>query len=148
VENYPKRLFRASTKLRFPSQVWDVLRELSKNPQPEWFLHGGFIYAFHDLTFKPWTNVCLAATTENLATNDWAFSEDRGRRHVFVRMIRNCVNELLYRRGVRYWMDKEHYIFRSTLDPTEKKVGGLSVFKLGFMIYWRGTTPSNRPPPS
>lgn len=129
VNDYPKRLFRAGTKLRFPSQVWEILRQDAQDANPEWFLHDGFIYAFHDLTFAPWTKVCLAATTENLATRDWAFSEDRSRRYVFVRMLKSCINELLYRQGVRFSKEKEHYFFRSTRDMDERKIGGLSVFK-------------------
>jgi hypothetical protein len=129
VLDYPKRLFRASTKLRFPRQVWNRLRKYSQDPAPEWCLHDGFIYAFHDLIFTPWTKVCLASTTENLATDDWAYSNDRARQYVFVRMLRSCVNELLYRQRVRFQEDKEHYFFRSTPDFAERKVGGLSVFK-------------------
>ena len=90
-----------------------------------------------DLTFAPWTAVCLASTTENLATNDWAFSDDRNKRYVFVRMLRTSLQEILYRQGVRFSKDKEHYFFRSTTDLIEKKVGGLSVFK----AYESKTTP-------
>jgi hypothetical protein len=111
VHDYPKRLFRASTRLRFPGQVWERLREQTQSPNPEWYLHDGFIYAFHDLTFAPWPSVCLSTTTENLATNDWALSDDRARRYVFVRMLRSCLNELLYRQGIRFSKDKEHYYF-------------------------------------
>lgn len=137
VTDYPKRLFRASTKLRFASQVWERLREQTDKPHVEWLLHDGFIYSFHDLTFAPWPAVCLASTTENLATNDWAFSDDRNRRYVFVRMLRNGLQEILYRQGVRYSKDKEHYFFRSTTELVERKVGGLSVFK----AYESKTTP-------
>lgn len=129
LNDYPKRLFRASTKLRSPSQVGDILRKHPNDGLNEWILHDAFIYAFHDLTLEPWTKTCLSATTENLPTDDWAFSDDRNRRYVFVRMIGKCMRELLYRQGVRFCKDKEHYFFRSTHDLTEKKVGGLSVFK-------------------
>lgn len=129
VNSYPKRMFRAGTKLRFPGQVEDKLRQAEQNSDPEWFLHDGFIYAFHDLTFAPWTKVCLASTTENLATDEWALSEDRARRYVFVRMLRRCADELLNRQGVRFSEDKRHYYFRSTAELDELKVGSLSVFK-------------------
>ncbi len=126
---YPKRLFRASTKLRFQSQVGDILRKHSDMTASEWYLHDSMLYSFHDLTFKPWSKACLASTTENLSTDEWAFSEDRGKRHVFVCILWRCTKELLYRQGVRFSKEKEHYYFRSTVELDEKKVGGLSVFK-------------------
>ena len=64
-------------------------------------------------------------------------SEDRTRKNVFVRTLGNCVNELLYRQGVRFSKYKDHYYFRSTADLEERKVGGLSVFK----AYESKTTP-------
>jgi len=137
VADYPKRLFRAATKLRFPTQVWEHLNETRDQAKPEWFLHNGFIYAFHDLTFAPWTKVCISSTTENLAANDFAFSDDPNWRYVFVRMIRACLEQILYRQGVRFSKDRRHHFFRSTPDLTERKVGGLSVFK----AYPSKTTP-------
>lgn len=127
--DYPKRLFRASTKLRFPTQVWDILHKRKADPQAEWVLHNSMLYSFYDLTFKPWSAVCLSTTTENLRTDDWAFAEGRAEQYVFTRMLRNCLGQLLRRQGVRYSRDKEHYHFRATPDLIERKVGGLSVFK-------------------
>jgi len=129
ISTFPKRLFRASTKLHFPGQVWEQLRKSNGIAPAEWFLHGGFIYSFHDLTFAPWNRACISATTENMAANDWAFSNDRTRRYVFVRLVRACVGELLFRQYVRFDKDKEHHFFRATPDLSERKVGGLSVFK-------------------
>ena len=129
VSVFPKRMFRASTKIRFPGQVWEQLKESNEAAHSEWFLHNGFIYSFHDLTFAPWTRVCLSATTENLPTNDWAFSADRMRRYVFIRLLRACISELLSRQHIRFHKDKEHQFFRATPDLSERKVGGLSVFK-------------------
>lgn len=129
VRDYPRRLFRASTKLRFPGQVWDALRKHTDSPEGEWFLHDGFIHAFHDLTFLPWSAACLASTTENLSSLEWARSDDAKKRYVFVRMLTLCMEQLLNRQGVRFSKTKEHYFFRSSPDFTEIKVGGLSVFK-------------------
>lgn len=129
LEQYPQRLFRASTKLRFPGQVWDILNKTPGASQAEWVLHNSLFYSFHDLTFEPWKRLCLAQTVENLATTDWAFSEDGDKQYVFRRMLTNCLNQLLWRHGIRFSKDKEHYYFRSTTDLQEKKIGGLSVFK-------------------
>jgi hypothetical protein len=129
VAEYPKRLFRATTKLRYPSQVWERLNEASDQAKPEWLLHDGFLYAFHDLTFSPWNKVCLDSTTQNLATSTFAFAEDGKQKYVFVRMLGACLREILGQQGVRFSKDRWHYFFRSTPDFTEKKVGGLSVFK-------------------
>ena len=72
VQGYPRRLYRASTKLRFAGQVWAALREHSASPPAEWLLHGGFLYSFHDLILSPWGSVCLSATTDNLSAIEWA----------------------------------------------------------------------------
>ncbi len=129
VIDYPKRLFRASTKLRDPAVVWSRLNKSPDLAKPEWFIHDGFIYAFHDLTFAPWTTVCIASTTQNLATNDFAYSEDANRRYVFLRMAGRCLDQILYRQGIRYCKDRDHHYFRATPDLAERKVGGISVFK-------------------
>lgn len=129
VADYPNRLFRAKTKLRYPSQVWEQLNGGSERAKPEWLLHDGYLYAFHDLTFPPWTKFCLDSTIRNLATSDFAYSEDTNQKYVFVRMLGVCLREILGRQGVRFSKDRKHYFFRSTLDFAEKKVGGLAVFK-------------------
>lgn len=129
LQDYPKRLFRASTKLRFPHQVWHMLYDHSASPPWEWLLHGTFLYSFHDLTFEPWTSVCLSQTTDNLSTVTWAVSDDPQKQYVFLRMLLICLQQLLRRQGVRYSKNKEHFFFQATDDLSEKHVGGLSVFK-------------------
>lgn len=126
---YPKRLFRATTRLRYPSQVWEQFEKSKQQGQPEWFLHEKYIYSFHDLTFPPWTRFCIAGTTRNLSTDDWAYSHERKKNYVFVRLLLGCLKELLFRQGIRYQKLKDHYFFRATEDLNERKVGGLSVFK-------------------
>lgn len=129
IVRYPKRFYRASTKLRFPSQVWDILNTDDVKPPAEWLLHSGMLYSFHDVTFAPLRRVCSASTAENLSSDQWSLSNDKDSRYVFSRMLKMCVSQLLGRHGVRYSKDKKHYYFRSTPDLKEKKIGGLSVFK-------------------
>ncbi|NLF68871.1 MAG: DUF4365 domain-containing protein [Candidatus Anammoximicrobium sp.] len=129
VLHYPSRLFRASTKLRFPGQVWDALRQHTTSPEGEWLLHGGFLYSFHDLTFMPWSTACLASTTQNLSALEWANSDDAHKRYVVVRMLTICMEQLLHRQGVRFSKAKEHYFFRAPSDLADIKVGGVTVFK-------------------
>jgi hypothetical protein len=127
--DFPKRLFRASTKLRFPTQVWDLLNKHHREPAAEWVMHNSMLYSFHDLTFEPWKAVCLAESTENLATSQFAFSDNRDERYVFSRILHICFGQLMHRHGIRFSRDKDHYYFKATPDLKEKKVGGLSVFK-------------------
>jgi hypothetical protein len=127
--DYPKRLFRATTRLRDPAVVWKRLNLTPESAKPEWFLHDGCIYAFHDLTFPPWTKVCISSSAENLATDNFAFAEDSNGRYVFVRMMGRCLDQVLYRQGIRWCKENEHYYFRATQELGERKVGGLSVFK-------------------
>ena len=129
LKDYPSRLFKASTKLRFPNQVWEKLNKAANPAPPEWLLHNGFIYSFHDLSFPLWQKVCLGATVENRSTVEWALSEDRRKRYVFVRLLNSCIGQLLWNQGIRYSKKKKHYFFKPTTDLSERKVGGLSVFK-------------------
>ena len=126
---YPWRLFRASTMIRDPAVVWTQINKTPDDAKPEWLLHDGFIYAFHDLTYDPWRKICIDSTTENFATDDFAFSDEANRRYVFLRMVGKCLEQILYRQGVRFCKERQHYYFRSTPDLAERKVGGLSVFK-------------------
>ena len=123
VVSYPKRLYRASTKLRFPSQVWDILNNDGGEAPAEWMLHNGMLYSFHDLTFAPLRKVCLASTAENLSSDQWAMSNDKDSRYVFSRMLKMCIGQRMGRHGVRYSKDKMHYYFRSTPDLNVKKSG-------------------------
>lgn len=129
IVEYPKRLFRASTKMRVNAQVWDALYEAETDSPSEWLLHDGFIYSFHDLTFDRWAKACIGSTTENLPTNDWAHSDDPNKKYAFLRLLKICTEQILYRQGIRFSRNKELYFFRSTPDFSERKVGGLSVFK-------------------
>jgi len=129
VQSFPRRLFRAKSSLRFPHQVWDRLGN-ERDPRPrEWLLHNGSLYAFHDLTMEPWKKACSSSTTENLSSEEWSRSSDPNQRHVFVRLLTECLTALLHRQGVRFSRNKEHYFFEATRTFTERKVGGLSVFK-------------------
>ena len=128
VRNYPPRLFAQVPNFGSPGRSGSA-RQHTTSPEGEWLLHKGFLYSFHDLTFTPWSAACLAATTDNLSSLEWAGSDDIRRRYVFVRMLTLCMEQLLNRQGVRFSKAKEHYFFRASSDLVEIKVGGLSVFK-------------------
>ncbi len=129
LQRFPETLFRAKTVLRYPGQVWEKLNGKNAGDLGEWMLHDGFLYSIHDLRGGAWTGACLTATVESLSMSAWAKAEDGRERYVFVRIMTFCLDQLLYRQGVRFSKDKEQYVFRATPDLSEKKVGGLSVFK-------------------
>jgi hypothetical protein len=129
VSDFPKRLYRATTRLRDPAIVWSRIKQGSNRANPEWLLHEGNIYSFHDLTFPPWTQVCITSTAQNLATDEFASSDDPNDRYVFVRIAGRCLDQILYRQGIRYCKEDSQFYFVATPDRKERKVGGLSVFK-------------------
>lgn len=126
---HPESIFHAKTTLRYPDQVWGILNRHAAGSFGEWLLHDGNLYSIHDLRIAPWRECCLPATVERHPMADWAKSDDSKERYVFVRLMTFCLNSLLFAQGVRYSKDKEHHFFRATLDLSERKVGGLSVFK-------------------
>jgi hypothetical protein len=125
---FPRRLFRAKTRFRKPAELWARLRTLAEHPAGEWAMHEGYLYCFHDLTFKPWSQVCNANKAENLATRDFAFSAEQGRRSLFVRILNRCLRELLRRRWVRFSENKECFFFRASPDFSDRKQGTRTVF--------------------
>jgi len=129
LDDYPKRIFRAKTRMRNPVNVIERLKK-SKDPRDrEWLLHGGFIYSFDDLSFAAYRDLHHQRVPDNLRTDDFAKSSDRDKRYVFTRLLNYCVKELLYRQGVRYHGDKECFYFRATDNLSELHIGNLSVFK-------------------
>jgi hypothetical protein len=128
VADYPRRIFRAKTRFRKPAQLWTRLRSLVERPAGEWALHEGYLYCFHDLTFKPWSQVCNVNKAENLATSDFAFSAQSAQRGLFVQMLNRCLRELLGRHSVRFSDNKECYYFRASSDFTPRKHGTRTVF--------------------
>ncbi len=111
LEMYPNRLFRATTKLRFPTQVWDRLNQHGRELPAEWVLLDCMLYSFHDLTFEPWTSACLGSTTENLSATQWALSDNRDERYVFTRLLGVCFGRLLRRHGVLFPQRKGLLLF-------------------------------------
>ena len=126
---YPRRIFLASTRFRSRASLAERLCKLTRKPQYDWLLDERFLYSFHDLTFEPWSKVCISSTVENLSTDDWAKSTDIARRRLFVQLMNRCVSELFYRQRVRYSPDKDRYYFQATHDLSPKKIGKLTVFK-------------------
>lgn len=130
ISEFPRRLFRAETKMRFAGDIREELNHATKfAAEPEWLLHEGCLYSFHDLTFSPWTRVCISQTTDNLSTSEWAFSQDRKRRYVFVRLINKCISALFQRQNVIYSRAKDCFFFRAPPDFRPRKVGRVTVFK-------------------
>ena len=128
VVDFPRRLFRAKTRFRKPTELWARLRTLAEHPAGEWALHEGYLYCFHDLTFKPWSQVCKADKAENLATSDFAFSAQPAHRSLFVQILNRCLRELLRRHWVRFSEDKECFFFRASSDFSKRKQGTRTVF--------------------
>jgi hypothetical protein len=129
VTDFPARGFRADTHCRFAWQVWGALREHSATSPAEWLLHDESLYSLYNLKYPPWPNLCRASTTQPLDLAAYATSDDRHKLHIFRLFLSVCLDKLLRLQGIRYSKAKEYYYFQATPDFSERKVGGLSVFK-------------------
>lgn len=129
LEEYPPRLFRAKTRLKYPESVIERLKGAKEPRYREWLLHGGFIYSFDDLSFDCYTTIRTATNPENLPSKDYTGSSDSDKRYFFVRLLGICLRNLLWRQGVLYSKEHKCFYFRATEELSEQHVGGLSVFK-------------------
>ena len=65
LEDYPRRIFRAKTRMRNPMNVIERLKKSKDARNREWLLHGGFIYSFDDLSFAAYRDVHYQRVPDN-----------------------------------------------------------------------------------
>lgn len=125
---YPSRLFRAPTDYRRRGELWQRLKDLTNSPASEWVLADGHIYSFYDLTNDPWSKICDAGRTANLATKEFALAADPQKRNLFVQLLNQCLRCLLHRHDVSFDSGKECYFFRASSNLRPRKYSGRTVF--------------------
>lgn len=149
VSTFASRIYVASTPLREPREVWAIFREVGVPCPSEWVLKGKRILSFHDLTEYPWDRVCERGTVEDFASEEWAFSDDPGRRREFVQLLNGALKERLFPE-VRFWHDLKIYAFTATKDlrrrviryPSGSRQGRRAVFEV-YKSEYEGRTYTN-----
>lgn len=122
VSSYAPRIFIAETDFRWPSELWDTLRDLTDTPRGEWLLIDKSIVSFHDLREEPWRQVCERGTVESFDSDEFAFSEDDGRANTFATLLYLSLKERLWLEDVKFDRRFGHYYFRATNDLTAREI--------------------------
>jgi hypothetical protein len=119
--SFPKAYYVAATEYRTPGEIFATLRELTDNVHGEWILGGKMLTSFHDLSKRPWLEVCDRGSVEELETNEWAQTDDPVRQRQFVQLLNACLRAKLFKKGVKFSRESQCYYFRATQDLSERE---------------------------
>ncbi len=122
VESNPKTLYRAKTRYRTEKGLWAEFKRRNLTMPGEWMLKSKEIISFHNLAQEPWPNFCTAASVRNDETSKWASSDDPVTQRDFVQLLRRCLREKLWRRGVKFHARRRYYFFRAPPDLSTLEV--------------------------
>jgi len=122
LSRFPERIFVAQTDVRYPSQMWEALREVTDRPNGEWLLANKSLISFHDLSGDPWRHVCERGSIESFDSDEFAFSEDDGMASTFLNLLYLSLKERLWQDDVKYDPSFGYYYFKATPDLTERKL--------------------------
>jgi len=112
----PAHYYIAATDYRTPAELFARLHELTRPVHGEWVLHNKMLTSFHDLSIRPWTEVTDPGTLEGHDTEEWAQTDDPVRQRQFVQLLKTCLKEKLYRKGVKFSRETGYYYFRASQD--------------------------------
>jgi hypothetical protein len=112
----PDHYYVAATDYRTPAELFARLHELTRPVHGEWILHARTLSSFHDLSARPWTEVTDPGSLESHDTEEWAQTDDPVRQRQFVQLLRTCLKEKLYRKGVKFSREAGYYYFRPSQD--------------------------------
>jgi len=121
VARLPAKYYLAVTEYRTRAELFAALREISATVHGEWILGNKMLTSFHDLSGRPWSQVCERGTMEALDTSEWAATDDPVRQKQFVQLLNACLRSLLYRKGVKFSRDNWCYYFRAPRDLSERE---------------------------
>jgi hypothetical protein len=117
----PERYYVAETAYRTPGEVFATLRDFTRTVHGEWILGGKMLTSFHDLSTRPWTEVCHRGTVEEFDTDEWAQSDDPTRQREFVHILNSCLRNKLFQKGIKFSRENQCYYFRAPQDLSQRE---------------------------
>lgn len=127
VIGFADTLYVAETEHKIPSQVWAEFKRRDAKVGGEWFLKDGRIFSFQPLDQFPFSEICDNGTIERFHSGEWSCSESPDRLRDFVRLLNRCLSAKLFRIGVKFDKQRNHYYFRATEDLSTRRVGYVSL---------------------
>lgn len=119
--HFPAKYYVAETKYRTRAELFAALHEISDTVHGEWILGNKMLTSFHDLSARPWSDVCDRGTMDALDAYEWAQTDDHLRQRQFVQLLNACLRSSLYRKGVKFSRDGQCYYFRASRDLSERE---------------------------
>jgi hypothetical protein len=117
----PEHYFIARTDFRTRPEVFATLREVATNVRGDWILGSRMIASFHDLSVRPWAEVCDGGTVEELDTEEWAQTDGPARQRDFVQLLNSCLREKLFPKGIKFSKEQNFYYFRAPKDLSDRE---------------------------
>lgn len=121
----PKKIYSAETEYRRPGALFSASREHGIWLRRGWSTKSKRLWGIHDLSAGYWPKFCDVGTMETYDASEWAHSDDVDRQNLFRWLVQGALEELLFKRGVRYDRALKHYHF---MAPRQ----GLKDFKIGY----------------
>lgn len=122
VNRWATTIYYAETAIRDPEELRNALKEFIEWPPREWFLKDGRIYSFHNLADPPWCQVCDSSTITDVSSDEWAFSSSHDSQRMFVRLLNQCLREIVGRWSMGYSSEVDCYQFKPTKDLRARKI--------------------------
>lgn len=121
IASFPPKYFVAETEYRTRAELFAKLHEIADRVQGEWILENKMLTSFHDLSGKPWSDVCDRGSMEALDTDEWARTDDQNRLRQFNQLLNACLRSHVYGKGVKFSKDSQCYYFRASRDLSERE---------------------------
>src|SRR5205823_3111418 len=103
--------------------IWGLAREReTKLPGCEWFLKSKQITSIYNLRDDPWPEFLDAGTVEEFDIERWSQSDDGEIENDFIQLLQLCLQERLYRWGIRYSDSLEFFYFLSTFNKKARSI--------------------------
>lgn len=122
VTSFPGKLYISATDFRLSKDLWAKFNVMGVRPGSEYVLTDKQIISFHDLTQHPWNAICDSGGQEVFDSGEWAFTDDVDRRHVFTRLLKQCLKEKARTLDLRYDRSQGYYHFLATPGRKPQRV--------------------------
>lgn len=126
VASYPTSMWVAPSECETREDVETKLK--GHLPGPEFIIREGSIVSFHDLNEPAWGEVSERGSAEEIATSEWAESDDPVRQREFVELLNLALRELTAR-DLEYHRKRGLFYFRPTKNKKTRYLGGRAVFR-------------------
>jgi nucleoside phosphorylase len=146
---FPSALYVAPAVSPSRKRSWELLNQGASDGSHRtpgaWALHEGNLYSVVDPRRSGLHKIIDAGALEEFSSQEWAFSNDDGKRHFFVQLLKAALREDLWGQGVRYHSDQDVFAFMGRPDqpPRRLKYANLKIRSTATVVAHYEQTASN-----